>query len=49
MIDQHQDSSPKNTKILIQEDVYSSISIVMLCTIAKIWKQLKCLEIDEHM
>ena len=34
---------PKETKILIQKDTCTLIFIVVLVTIAKVWKQPKCL------
>ena len=37
---------PKNTKTLIQKDIYTLIFTAALFIIAKIWKQPKCLLID---
>ena len=37
----------KNPKILIEKGMHTSMFIATLFTIAKIWKQSKCLSIDE--
>ena len=37
----------KNTKILIQRNICTSIFIAALSTIAKLWKQLKYVSNDE--
>ena len=39
--------NPKKTKTLIRKDTCSPMFIAALFTIAKIWKQPKCLSIDE--
>ena len=38
---------PQNTKTLIQRDICTCMFIATLFTIAKLWKQPKCLSIDE--
>ena len=38
---------PKKTKTLIQKDVCTPMFIIVLYTTAKIWKQPKCLSMDE--
>ena len=38
---------PKETKTLIWKDTYTTMSIVALFTIAKVWKQPKCPSTDE--
>ena len=39
--------NPKNMKTLIRKDIHTSMFIAALFTIAKIWKHLKCLLVDE--
>ena len=37
---------PKDTKTLIQKDIYTLVFIPALFTIVKLWKQPKCPSID---
>ena len=43
----HADIYPKNTKTVIQKDIPICMFIAALFTTAKIWKQSKCLSVDE--
>ena len=43
------DIYPKNTKLLIQRGTWTSMFTAALSTIARLWKELKCLSTDEWM